>query len=262
MQIFLKEKWNEIRSKNRSYSLRSFARRLGVSSSALSEFFNGKRSFSRELSLKISKNLSLGPQEISEIESKFSQEDAAKSIKIHPSFRQELELQSHQYEIARDPIYYSLLCLMETHNFQSSTKWMAKRLNVSETKIKKSLQILLAFELAEKKNGKYFPTQKSLQTTEDIANASLKRRHEENLEAAKDSLYQRSIEERDFCFMTMAIDKAKLPLAKQMIREFRNQLSAFLESGEKNEVYEMCIQLFPKTTAIQELKNIKTKNKN
>ena len=47
--------------------------------------------------------------------------------------------------------------------------------------------------------------------------------------------------------MTMAIYPKKLPMAKTMIRDFREQLCQYLETDNKTEVYELAIQLFPKT---------------
>lgn len=53
--------------------------------------------------------------------------------------------------------------------------------------------------------------------------------------------------DREFTFITMAVDKSKMIEAKAMIREFRDKLCAYLEEGEKTEVYELAIQLFPRT---------------
>lgn len=248
LQLFLKDKWQEMRLRNNSISLRAFAKRIGTPSSALSEFLRGKRNFSLELALKIAENLSLSKNDIKLIEDKYSQEMATNSINIHPYSKQELQLQGDQYELVADPIYYSLLCLLETKNFNPNLKWISQRLGLTTTKIKKGLAVLKRLNLVTESHGNLIPTDKSLQTTEDITNASLKKRHVENLESAKNAIYLHDVLERDFCFMTMAIDPSKLPKAKKMIREFRNQLCAFLESGEKSEVYEMCIQLFPKTS--------------
>jgi len=45
----------------------------------------------------------------------------------------------------------------------------------------------------------------------------------------------------------MAIDSSKLPAAKEMIRTFRRKLCEFLESGKKDEIYNLNIQLVPTT---------------
>ena len=48
--------------------------------------------------------------------------------------------------------------------------------------------------------------------------------------------------------MTMAINKEKLPEAKERIKKFRRELSQFLNEGEtNNEVYNLSISLYPVT---------------
>ena len=62
-----------------------------------------------------------------------------------------------------------------------------------------------------------------------------------------DALFAVPVESRDITSMTMAIDKNKIPEAKRKIKQFRRNLCQFLESGEKNEVYNLNVQLIPLT---------------
>ncbi len=43
----------------------------------------------------------------------------------------------------------------------------------------------------------------------------------------------------------MAVDSEKIPEAKILIKEFRQKMSALLESGKKDEVYQLAVQLYP-----------------
>ncbi len=52
---------------------------------------------------------------------------------------------------------------------------------------------------------------------------------------------------RDMSFMTMAIDPVKLPEIKKMVRKFQDELADFIDKGDKKEVYEICMQIFPRT---------------
>ncbi len=90
-------------------------------------------------------------------------------------------------------------------------------------------------------------TSKNVTTTHDVQSAALQLSHKQNLELAALALDEVAIEHRDITSITMAIDAKKLPLAKAMIKNFRRQLSEFLESGNKNEVYNLNVQLFPLT---------------
>ena len=59
------------------------------------------------------------------------------------------------------------------------------------------------------------------------------------------ALEEIQVEWREFGVMTMALDPKKLPQAKKMIRQFRQQIAALCESGKPKLVYHFCTQLFP-----------------
>jgi hypothetical protein len=50
--------------------------------------------------------------------------------------------------------------------------------------------------------------------------------------------------------MTMAIDPSKLPHARKRILEFMEALSDELELGDRTQVYQLGIQLFPLTVGV------------
>lgn len=81
-QIILRE-FGALKKVNHRYSLRLFAQRIGVSSGALTDFLNGKRSFSVSMVLRIAKNLQLPDEE--------------KSLLVNPlSLHDQSELSYHQ----------------------------------------------------------------------------------------------------------------------------------------------------------------------
>jgi uncharacterized protein (TIGR02147 family) len=86
-----------------------------------------------------------------------------------------------------------------------------------------------------------------LETSEDIESQALQISHLESFDLAKVKLQQVPLHKRDFSSVTMAIDAAKIPQAKAIIREFQEKLYALLSDGEKNEVYQFNCQLFPVT---------------
>ena len=56
-----------------------------------------------------------------------------------------------------------------------------------------------------------------------------------------------SIDYRDFSTLAVAIDLNKIPEAKAIIREFRQKMAKLMSEGERTEVYELAIQLYPIT---------------
>ena len=151
------------------------------------------------------------------------------------------------YKIVADWEYYAILNLMETSDFRSDSQWIAQRLALSKTKVESCLQTLFDFDLIEETDGSLRRTQSSLRTSEDISNISLQSRHKKNLEEARRALAEVPVELREFSSMTMAIDSSKMSLAKKRIADFFEELSSELETGNQDEVYELAVQLFPRT---------------
>ena len=65
------------------------------------------------------------------------------------------------------------------------------------------------------------------------------------MELAQKSLTTDPVQERDFTSITMAINSKKLAEAKVLIRKFQDELSGLLEDSTPDQVYRLCVQLFP-----------------
>lgn len=252
LQKTLRERLDQLKNKNSSFSLRAFARLLEVSPASLSEFLNGKRVLSPKMVMKLADKLCLDPEEFSVLNDKLNRDKKGVSHE-HRSDRKIIQLQNDQYYLISDWIYYGIKNLAKTKDFQSDSKWIAKRLKSTHKKVSDALERLLRLGILKYNNeGKLVHCEIDLKTSDDIPNTSIKKRHAENLEAAKESLYVDDVMVRDFSCATLAIDPKRLPQAKKMIREFQDQLFDFLEGDEPTEVYEVCMQLFPRTNIKKE----------
>lgn len=250
IQKTLRERLDELKLKNSSFSLRAFARLLDISPASLSEFLNGKRVLSDKMIKKIAVKLSLSPSEYSDLNNKINS-DKTTDIKSNLVVKDKVQLQNDQYFLVADWHYYSILCLVETVDFVKDYEWIAKRLDTSATKIKECFERLLRLGYLEfDQLGNLHYKDVELQTSEDIPNTSLKRRHKENFEAATEQLYIDDVAKRDYSFMTLSIDPNQLPEVKRKIRKFQDELESFLDKGSKKEVYEFCFQVFPRTNKI------------
>ena len=248
VQNILRSKLNEIQRSNPSYSLRAYSKKLGIHVGALSSILNGKRNVSRDLAERIAARLLLDPQERSEVLSLFPlkrryQKPGTANVDLEPRY---LEFNAHQFKIAAEWEHFAVMSLLNCEGFESSSSWIASRLGISETRANQIVKRLLElglFELSSEGNLKR--STKSYRTTDDVADLSLKKCHEQSLELAKESLHRESVEQRDFTSITMAIDPKKLSMAKELTRNFQDELSDLLESGHRTEVYRLSMQLFP-----------------
>jgi transcriptional regulator with XRE-family HTH domain len=250
-QLALQRKLNEAltnaRLRNRAYSLRAFARKLEISPAALSEILNGKRNVSKRLAERLVGNLVLPPTESRAILDLFP--EPGESRRAAPSSRsQGSDPANDQFHVISEWFHYAILSLAETSDFRPDANWISARLNIKATDAQAALSRLERLRmLAPDSHGALRPTGLKIQAPEEVRALATRKAHSQNLDLAGRSLERDSSSERDFTGITMAIDVAKIPQAKRMIREFREQLSRVLEDGARNEVYKLCIQLIPLT---------------
>jgi uncharacterized protein (TIGR02147 family) len=241
LQKVLNEELLRCKAANPSYSLRSLARRLKISPAMLSLVLNGRRPASRKLAQKVSRSLNLDPTEENELLALFD----FKTQKIRRP-APELRLQADQFRLIADWHYFAILSLLEIPGHKAQATWIARRLGISSTLAADALDRLerLGLIQADKRSG-YCLTGRTFTTSDEIASSAIKKNHAQMLELAKESLDHDPLDLRDFLSITMAIDPAKIPQAKLLLREFRERLSTFLESGKKAEVYALALQLIP-----------------
>ena len=236
----LAEELMRIRAKNPAYSLRAFAKKVGVQPSALSELLNGKRGIAQKLALKIADNLLWEPEFREQIKIGMSRYHKADSS------RAAVQLTMDNFHAISDWYHFAIISLAETQDFEDRPEWIAARLGISKTTAQYALERLERLGMLERgANGKLFSTGATYATSDEVASLALRKSHMQSLELARRSLEEDAIEARDFTAATMAIDPARLPEAKKMIRRFRAELCAFLEGGEKKEVMKLCVQLMP-----------------
>ena len=243
VQTMLRRKLAEAQEKNPSYSLRAFAKRVGLNPGAVSGILNGKRSVSLKLATQIAQRLLLDPQERSEMLSAFP--DKARRGKSDEVGSNYLELSAAQYRVIADWEHFAILSLMKTKGFRNESEWIAERLGITPTKAAAAVSRMLELGIVEEAEGRLRRAQSRFRSSDDIADISVRKSHGQTLELAKESLQKHSVAERDHTAMTMAIDPANLSRAKELIRKFQDDLAEILESGEAKEVYRFSTQLFP-----------------
>lgn len=245
IQKKLNEMFSETQMKNPAFSLRAFARRLELSPSALSEILKGKRRISKKMAGRVVTNLCLNPIEAKTILDLFPEKVSRKDLS--PNYRSPYQpLSMDQFHLIAEWYHFAILSLAETREFQSDAQWIGKRLNIRPQEAQSALDRLERLKLLNRTaEGKLVTTGIEYGTTDDVSDVSVRKAHAQNLEFARRSLEEDDISCRDFTATTMAIDIDKLPVAKKMIREFHDRLCAYLESGNKREVYKICVQFFP-----------------
>jgi hypothetical protein len=247
IQNVLREQLGELQRKNPSYSLRAYAKRLGVHVGALSHILNGKRNVSHELAERMIRRLALDPHQRNDLLALFPPKRPYQKPGTDPlPGPRYLALSASQFKIAAEWEHFAVLSLLNCGDFIHSAEWISRRLGITESRASAVVSRLMELGLlALDASGKLVRTRQSYRTPDDVAEASLKKHHDQTLELAKESLYRDAVDERDFVTTTMAIDPKKLSAAKELIRKQQDELAELLESGHRTEVYRFSAQLFP-----------------
>jgi uncharacterized protein (TIGR02147 family) len=249
IQKILHQKYGELKSRNPGFSRRAFSKRLGLSPGAISELFNGQRKASLKLAERIASRLALDPQERAELFSSFKAKGESTSQNpsdtIDPQY---LQLSADQFHIIGDWYHFAILTLMRVKNFKSDINWIAERLGLSKSTVQLAMDRLKRVELVKEDNKHHWTRSKTrFRTTDDVANISVRKAHAQYIDKAREALDTVPVNRRDYTSLMMSVNPEQLPLAKEKIRKFQDELSAELEKHPGSEVYQLCIQLFPLT---------------
>ena len=241
---------------NPNYSLRSFAKDLGMPSSNLSSVISGKQGLSKESAEKIAKNLRIkGSEKNKFIDLVLASDARSKKEKIlatarlrQESLLDKKELQEDYFKLISDWYYYAILELITIEDFQSSDKWIAEQLGISLNETEKAMERLVRLGLIEIKNNIYQSTGAQLDTTYDIPSFYIKKHNAQILSKASEAIVEQDIEKREISTLTIAINDEDIKFVKKRIREFRNDLDKELMERTKkngaNRVYSLAIQFF------------------
>ena len=236
---------------NPRYSLRAFARSLGIEPSALSKLLAGKRAVSRAMFSRLSARLGLDPrmaQRLAPPENGEKRRQAAAAL----SDEHFSQISLDAFQVIADWYHFALLELMTVEGFQPDPAWIARALGMGLPEVRFAIERLVRLGLLEMTpDGGMRRLERDLTTIgPEFTTAALRKMQRQILEMAIHALEEVPIEERDQSAMTMAVNLDRLPAAKEKIKAFRRRLCAFLEAEPpKGEVYHLSISLYPVTDA-------------
>lgn len=244
--VFLQEELQRRKNKNAGYSLRAFAKTLGLSSSFVSKILNAKKNVSQETMMSIAARLEVD-------------EDAVQDFLAQlPSFKlKDMEFETvavDQFQYISDWHHFAILEAVTLTEFspeiKNQAKWFAERLSISEDRAASAIQRLVRLGLLEvNSSGKILGIEKSRTTIGAGVPTSANREHERQLlQKAIVALEEIPISERSNTSMTMAIPASRVKEAKEKIKIFQREMSTFLQrKGKRDAVYQMSIAFFPLT---------------
>lgn len=256
-QKLLLRKLGEFQSKNPSYSIRAFARRLGVHPSAINEILKGQRFISKKMAERLADRLLLDPSERAELLSQFPEkmkrlkravDNQTALAQMAEARSSVLRLTADQFTLISDWVHFAILSLIRLPKVDPTAAKMAQRLGVPEKRVKAALDLLVRMQLIERlENGGWKRLYAKINTPDDVLNISIQKSHLADMELARESLLRDPVDRRDFTSMTMPVDLTLMPQVKQILRQAQDQIAALMEGRETTEVYRLSSYFFPLT---------------
>lgn len=246
---------------NPSYSLRAFARDLGVSPQQLSNVMNGHRGLGPEMAQKVIQKLGLEKSQkdlfLESLRAKFSKSKIQRKIsktkiKSMEAITSTKNLEMDLFKIISNWHHFTLVELIKITKTKDHTlAWFSKRLGVPETEVKYSLERLERLGLISKGPKGWRANQDVVIADKEISTESVRNFHRQVLEKAMMALSFQTSEERYGSSSTMPIKVKDLVRAREMIQKFRIEFDEALSDPHGGEeVYALSFQFFKLTNTV------------
>lgn len=225
--------------KNPGYSLRAFAKALGINHATLSGLMSGKRPVSPATMQKLSKTLQLPPEKVGE----FVESRKGKSYFI---------LQQDAFNAMSEWYFDAILELTLIPNFKLEADIIADSIGITRTQAQIALETLERLDLLMKDSSGRWKLRYQDSTNildPDFTSVANKKYQQSVLEKSIQSIETVDRKNRDHTSTTMAINSRDLPKVKKLIQKFRHDLNSYLQRPQStpDSVYQLQVSFFPLT---------------
>lgn len=242
---YLSDYFFKVQAKNPRFSIRAFAQKLGISSSALSEILRSKRKVSKAKALEFAKVIKLSEKNINILTEAFEQSGSLEKLKPVTNPMKEILLTPDNFHIMADRKYFNVLGLSRSST--NSAKEMAAKLDLEEREVQEILEELVSVGVLEKKLDRYFEKDRVLfRTSEHFPDELMQKRRLQNKEACAKAIKEKAEGEFGF-FATVAVDKDKLHEAAPIVEDFIKRMGLFLRKPGSENLIEINVDIFPWT---------------
>lgn len=265
-RTFLKNTLNEKAQINKGYSLRTFAGKLQISNSYLSEVLNNKKMLSVELAFKIALKLDL-----TDLETQYFcllvQIDQEKDPAFREAFQDRLKKlnpKNKSHDLSVDVFktiseWYHLPILELTYlpGFKATPDYVSKKLGISKSEAELALKRLIRLDLLEKDNKQIWKKAHNYLLSESkVSDSAFKHYHKQILERAIASIDSQSPKERISATDVLAIDSKYLPEIDRLSQEFSSAVMKISERSKiKDNVYALSVHFLNLTKKKDEVKS-------
>lgn len=244
IENFLKAKYEERKARNKKYSIRSFAKSLGVSPSLISQVFNDKKKISLGTYNRIKTHLNLNHIESENFNELFATRQKEDDLEYQKLQREKLTLD--QFTKISNWQSFAILSLAKMDNNKKGHYWIAKQLAIKKEDALNYYQNLLSSGMIKEEAEHFYRTTKSFEIDQKVPSSIISNFHKENLKKVINSIEQYSINERVLNSITISTSTELIPKIEKEMKVFCNRVDRLCEKESKqNQVYNLSIQFSP-----------------
>lgn len=249
----LQNEFQQRKQKNKKYSLRAFAKFLGVSHALLSLVFLKKKGLSLKMAEKISAKLALSHLErnifVSSVEKCFSR-SANKKTKAGQVLK-ELQKQKQFKSLTQDTVsqidHWAYVAVFEAIYSKKAltTKELCFFFDQKPSLIIKVVTYLQEISAIADENGTFSAISSSLQTSNDIPAKAMVSYHISMAQKAISAIQQQPVHMREFQNAILTVNQESLGEAKKMIRNFIHDFNTrFYVDNDTSQLYSLFVSFF------------------
>lgn len=248
----LKKIFEERRKSQSDYSLRAFAREIGLSHTLLSLVMNGKKDLSIKSMLKICQVLGAENAWTGILLNLIQQSSALKREAPTQVLMEEENsffiLEHDKFRLLKDWYHIAILDLTQLDTFKPSVSWISEQLGISPLQAEFAVNRLVRLGLLKIEGKKWKKTHQKMTISPLSGDEGIKAFHKQMISKALQKLEASTPEntqEKDITAITIPADPRRLKEARKKIERFRKQMLSFLaKDGHKTELFQLNVQLF------------------
>jgi uncharacterized protein (TIGR02147 family) len=255
---YLREEFLKRLAKNPQYSLRAFARTVGLAPSRVSQLFNQRQGLSKRKAIDVGKKLGFETAFLKHfallVEARHARSKTQRQFALSKLCEKTNKVKL--YESVSDDIfrtisdwwYVAILQLGALDDFQGELAYIEKKLSLDPRIVRSSLERLERLGFVSVKNNRVKIISRNIATTENVPSSAVRSFHRQLLEKATAALEEQGVHERNISSFVMPMDAHRIDEIVELIGNFKEQVHQTIRNHEKTDVYNLGIQLFKLTT--------------
>lgn len=247
MQKFVCEIFNEKRFRNKSYSLRAFARDWGIQPGRVSEIMSGKRTLTFRLASLLAQNINLSQKQLDELSVLIQNQNRLKTLNLPLKKLIDFEKFKH----INTWRHYALMALIESFpdvaDDEDGRIFFSEKLGVSLNQLEEMIKSLKSIGILTIENKKYILGSFSTTTEQDKMNLAAQSFHRDLALYHLKVMSEVDLDLREVQSLIFTMSSTQLRRAKKKIRSFLIDLEKLGSKSKNPEVFGISIFLSPLT---------------